>query len=180
MEKKLTEKEKELIERAVSYREMIYGYDEDAAKLAWDMLLNDTEVDPTIALGFVEIEGGDMELGANKQMMHIDGGWSMCAYTTTQRLWKWVTGEEPSHFKGSGLLPVEQVSWDDVQEFIAKLNKLFKNVEFSLPDEYEWEFAARGGVKSKGYKYAGSDDLDEVAWYAIIQTLTPILSARKT
>ena len=81
----------------------------------------------------------------------------------TQALWKAVMGSNPSYFKGDNM-PVEQVSWNDCQEFIRKLNqKTGKN--FRLPTEAEWEYAARGGKKSKGYKYAGSNTIDNVAWY---------------
>ena len=72
-------------------------------------------------------------------------------------------GNNPSHFKGDDL-PVENVSWDDAQEFITKLNSLTGKA-YRLPTEAEWEFAARGGVQSKGYLYAGSNDLKTVGWY---------------
>jgi formylglycine-generating enzyme required for sulfatase activity len=59
---------------------------------------------------------------------------------------------------------VERVSWNDIQEFLSKLNAKTGKT-YRLPTEAEWEYAARGGSQSRGYKYAGSNSLDEVAWY---------------
>ena len=81
----------------------------------------------------------------------------------TQALWKAVMGSNPSSFEGDNL-PVENVSWNECQEFISKLNSLTGKA-FRLPTEAEWEYAARGGNKSQGYKYAGSNNLDKVGWY---------------
>lgn len=81
----------------------------------------------------------------------------------TQALWKAVMGNNPSSFKGDNL-PVESVSWNDCQEFIRKLNQLTGKT-FRLPTEAEWEYAARGGNKSRHYKYAGGNDINDVAWY---------------
>lgn len=81
----------------------------------------------------------------------------------TQALWKAVMGSAPSRFEGENK-PVEQVSWNFCQEFIRKLNALTEE-KFRLPTEAEWEYAARGGNKSRGYKYAGSNNIGEVAWY---------------
>ena len=80
----------------------------------------------------------------------------------TQALWQAVMGRNPSYFKGDNL-PVELVSWDDCQTFITKLNSLTDS-KFRLPTEAEWEYAARGGNKSRGYKYSGSNSINEVAW----------------
>ena len=81
----------------------------------------------------------------------------------TQALWYAVMGSNPSYVKGDHL-PVEKVSWYDCQEFVGRLSELTGRV-FRLPTEAEWEFAARGGNNSRGYQYAGSNNLDEVAWY---------------
>ena len=84
-------------------------------------------------------------------------------YEVTQQLWKAVIGDNPSHFKGDNL-PVECVNWYDCQDFISKLNDITGR-KFRLPTEAEWEYAARGGQKSMGYIYSGSNNLNEVAWY---------------
>ncbi|MBR6746967.1 MAG: SUMF1/EgtB/PvdO family nonheme iron enzyme [Muribaculaceae bacterium] len=82
----------------------------------------------------------------------------------TQELWVAVMGNNPSRFTGNSRNPVEEVSWYDCIEFIQELNRL-TGKHFRLPTEAEWEFAARGGSNSKGYKYSGSNRIDEVAWY---------------
>ena len=85
----------------------------------------------------------------------------------TQAQWRAVMGSNPSNFKGDDL-PVENVSWNDAMEFCEKLNSMGKAPDgwkFTLPTETQWEYAARGGNKSMGYKYSGSDDIYEVAWY---------------
>ncbi len=83
----------------------------------------------------------------------------------TQELWEAVMGGNPSEFKGAKR-PVENVSWDDCQEFIRKLNaKTGKS--FRLPTEAEWEYAARGGSRSQGYKYSGGNSVGDVAWYDV-------------
>lgn len=80
----------------------------------------------------------------------------------TQALWEAVMGSNPSDHRGDNL-PIEQVSWDDCQVFIQELNQL-TGKQFRLPTEAEWEYAARGGRKSRGYKYAGGNNIDSVAW----------------
>ncbi len=89
-------------------------------------------------------------------------------YEVTQAQWRAVMGSDPPglYNKGCDECPVERVSWDDVQEFLKKLNQL-TGVDYRLPTEAEWEYAAKGGqagLKS-AYQYAGSDKLDEVGWY---------------
>ena len=84
-------------------------------------------------------------------------------YEVTQELWEAVMGKNPSAFKGCPRCPAETVSWDDVQVFLQKLNS--KGGRYRLPGEAEWEYAARGGRRSKGYPYAGSNRFAAVAWY---------------
>lgn len=80
--------------------------------------------------------------------------------------YRWeMMGYNPSIFKGEDdILPVERVSWNECQEFISKLN-ILTGKKYRLPTEAEWEYAARGGNRSKGYIYAGSNIIDEVAWH---------------
>lgn len=89
-------------------------------------------------------------------------GFAIGKYEVTQALWKQVMGNNPSRFKGDSL-PVENVTWDDVQMFILRLNaKTGKN--YRLPTEAEWEYAARGGQQSRQTQFAGGFDLETVAW----------------
>lgn len=123
----------------------------------------------------VAVEGGTFTMGAtSEQGSDADNDEKPAHEVTlsdyyigqtevTQALWEAVMGSNPSGSKGDNL-PVEKVSWDDCQEFIQKLNKL-TGKQFRLPTEAEWEYAARGGRKSRGYKYAGSNDIGSVAWY---------------
>jgi len=92
------------------------------------------------------------------------GSFSIGRYPVTQAQWVQVMGSNPSHYKGDNR-PVERVSWRDAQEFITKLN-LMTGDNYRLPTEAEWEYAARGGARSQGYKFSGSNHIEEVAWYA--------------
>ena len=117
----------------------------------------------------VFVEGGTFKMGSDadsdEKPVHnvILSGYHIGKYEVTQELWEAVMGSNPSNFKGSRK-PVEYVSWNDCQEFIRKLNSL-TGKNFKLPTEAQWEYAARGGKKSKGYKYSGSDNIENVAWY---------------
>ena len=125
----------------------------------------------------IAVEGGSFMMGAtpgqgedareNEKPVHkvtVDD-FLIGETEVTQELWFAVMGNNPSHFKSDeGNLPVENVSWNEVQVFIKKLN-VITGQHFRLPFEAEWEYAARGGKKSTDKKYSGSDDVDEVAWH---------------
>ena len=129
-----------------------------------------------INIEMVKVEAGSFNMGATPEMQDPDtdekpvhrvtltNNYYIGKYEVTQALWKIVMGSNPSNSKGDNL-PVEKVSWDDCQDFISKLNAM-TGKRFRLPTEAEWEFAARGGNKSRGYQYSGSYNIDDVAWYS--------------
>ena len=132
-----------------------------------------------VELCMVKVDGGVFEMGATPEQEYIYSSekenespvhqvtlsdFYMGETEVTQALWEAVMGSNPSKNIGSHL-PVQYVSWDDCQEFITKLNAL-TGKQFRLPTEAEWEYAARGGSQSQGYKYAGSNNIDDVAWYS--------------
>ena len=128
-----------------------------------------------ISIEMVKVEAGTFMMGATSEMQDpfddekpvhqvtLTNDYYMGKYEVTQALWQAVMGSNPSKFKGDDL-PVEQVSCDDCQEFISKLNRMTGR-KFRLPTEAEWEYAARGGKKSRGYQYSGSSNISDVAWY---------------
>ena len=128
-----------------------------------------------VSFEMVRVEGGTFRMGATSEQGSDAYGDEKPVHSVTlssyyigktevtQSLWQAVMGSNPSNYKGSDL-PVECVSWNDCQEFIQKLNRLTGR-NFRLPTEAEWEFACRGGNNSRGYKYSGSNDIDNVAWY---------------
>ena len=128
-----------------------------------------------ISIDMVRVEAGTFTMGATAEMedpygdekpthqVTLTNDYYMGKYEVTQALWQAVMNSNPSYFKGDNL-PVEQVSWDDCQEFLSKLNSITGKT-FRLPTEAEWEYAARGGKKSRGYQYSGSNNLSDVAWY---------------
>ena len=88
----------------------------------------------------------------------------ICKYEVTEALWTAVMGGNPSKYPSGDNYPVEQVNWYDCQDFVEKLSELTGR-HFRLPTEAEWEYAARGGKRSRGYRYSGSYNLDEIGWH---------------
>ena len=131
-----------------------------------------------VSFQMVPVEGGTFTMGVDSAMVEAGlasadelpaqevtlESYSIGQTEVTQELWQAVMGSNPSGFTGDLQRPVEQVSWQDCQEFIARLNAI-TGKNFRLPTEAEWEYAARGGNKSAGMLYAGGDNLDDVAWY---------------
>lgn len=121
----------------------------------------------------VTVQGGIFTMGSTLPDAYPDeapahqvtvSAFKIGRYEVTQQQWQAVMGENPSDVKADSL-PVNNVSWDDCQEFISRLNQL-TGCRFRLPTEAEWEFAARGGNQSSDYEYAGSNKLADVAWFA--------------
>ena len=144
----------------------------------WEPYAPQTETFTVNGVSFtmVIVEGGTFMMGATSEQGSDGNGrerpvhqvtlssFYIAQTEVTQALWHAVMNDNPSYF-GSPQQPVESVSWEDCQIFIATLNSL-TGMAFRLPTEAEWEFAARGGNESMGYKYAGGNDPTSVAWYS--------------
>ena len=135
-----------------------------------------------VSFQMVAVDGGTFMMGAsddaaeaydNEKPAHkvTLSSYSIGKTEVTQALWIAVMGNNPSNFPDDTSCPVEMVSWNDCQTFINTLNQM-TGKSFRLPTEAEWEFAARGGNKSHGYTYAGSNNINEVAWFYSTVTCT--------
>ena len=164
-----------------------FGELQAAAKSFIDRMQNYTATPDTIpglytvngvSFQMVDIEGGTFTMGVDSAVVYtgeanIDempahevtvSSFSMCETEVTQELWHAVMGTNPSNFSDDPQRPVENVSWEDCQEFITRLNEL-TGKNFRLPTEAEWEFAARGGNLANGTLFSGSNNIDDVAWF---------------
>ena len=134
---------------------------------------------PGLGMKLIYVAPGKFKMGSNngypfEKPVHrvtISKGYLIGKYEVTQSEYQSIMGTNPSTFKDSNK-PVEQVSWNDAVKFCEKLTSreraadhLPSSREYRLPTEAEWEFAARGGNKSRDYQYSGSDNVDSVAWY---------------
>ena len=136
---------------------------------------NFTETVNGVSFNMIAVEGGTFDMGAtpdqgsganaNEKPVHqvTLSDYYIGETEVTQELWEAVMDKNPSFYKGAKR-PVEFVLWDDCKEFINKLNDI-TGKKYRFPTEAEWEYAARGGNKSRKYKYSGSNNIANVAWY---------------
>jgi formylglycine-generating enzyme required for sulfatase activity len=131
-----------------------------------------------VAFQMVDVEGGTFKMGVDSAAVLVGSAdidelpahdvtvssFSIAETEVTQELWQAVMGTNPSNFADDPKRPVEQVSWEDCQMFITRLNEL-TGKNFRLPTEAEWEFAARGGNLGNGTLYSGGEIIEDVAWY---------------
>ncbi|MCR4572403.1 MAG: SUMF1/EgtB/PvdO family nonheme iron enzyme [Lentisphaeria bacterium] len=130
---------------------------------------------PDVEIKLIMVKAGSFMMGSENG---FDGEKPVHKVTLTEDFWlgeteitqaqyEAVMGRNPSSLKLGGNYPVENITWDDAMVFCGKLieiTELFSNYEFTLPTEAQWEYAARGGNKSKGYEYSGGDNLDSLGW----------------
>jgi len=125
----------------------------------------------SIGMEFVLIPSGELRMDQKKysyvtpvDILIIQKPFYLGKYLVTQKEWKSVIGNDPSCFEGDDR-PVECVSWNDVQEFITKLNTMEGTDKYRLPTEAEWEYACRAGTTTR-YSFGDADSkLGEYAWY---------------
>ena len=122
-----------------------------------------------VTFTMVGVQGGTFMMSGNHYYNEPDRRTSISSfyigkYEVTQELWQAVMGDNPSENKGDLKRPVENMSWEECEKFFLKLNAI-TGQKFRFPSEKEWEYAAKGGQRSKGYKFSGSNSIKSVAWY---------------
>ncbi len=140
--------------------------------------LDDTSIftSPSTGIQFVLIPAGEFEMGSSPEekdrsdsespihKMTIENSFYLSRAQVTQKQWKKIMGNNPSHFNSDDR-PVEMVSWEDAQQFIAKLNEKEGTDKYRLPSEAEWEYACRAGTQTRCFFGSDESKLDEYAWY---------------
>lgn len=169
------------------------GKSEKSFKMAWSRNTTNLQKEfiEELLHEFIFVEGGTFLMGCNKtSVSQCDeaespvhqvtiSSFHITKYEITQLLWLEIMGYNPNSQKNNKY-PVTNVSWDECQDFIKRLNHI-TSLHFAIPTEAQWEFAARGGIKSKNTLFSGSEKIEEVAWYKensnsffhIIGTLKP-------
>lgn len=131
----------------------------------------------TVTFKMIKVKSGTFEMGSTSGDVHsvtLTKSYYMGETEVTQALWYAVMGEKPTAYgskwddtrKQGDNYPAYYISYEDCEQFLTKLNQL-TGQKFRFPTEAEWEFAAKGGTKSKGYTYAGSNTIGDVAWYTV-------------
>ena len=155
-----------------------YKYRGRSVRLVYDTIVPPpapcmvVRVNDTLSINMMCVEGGTFMMGddssdnASPAHQVTLSDYYIGQTEVTQALWKAVMGTNPSNQNDDPYKPVGNVSWDDAQLFVEKLSKK-TGLNFRLPTEAEWEYAAMGGKLSRGYKYPGSDNIDMVAWYGV-------------
>ncbi len=124
-----------------------------------------------LPIEMVNVEGGTFWMGENEdfRLRYAHevkvSDFRISKYEVTQFQWKAIMGNNPANTPDCDNCPVEQISWNNARQFLKKLNQRFPGMNYRLPTEAEWEFAARGGNKSEGKYFAGSYDIEEVGWF---------------
>jgi formylglycine-generating enzyme required for sulfatase activity len=168
------------LEREVSLYELYVDMNSVGYKDPFDLEQKTPDLDrllKELEANMVFVEGGTFQMGCdpkrdgecqeNELPLHEVSlsSFSIGKYEVTQELWEAVMGTNPSNFKNCPQCPVENVSWNDVQDFLKKLNDR-TGQKYRLPTEAEWEYAAKGGNRNESFQYAGSNELDKVAWFS--------------
>jgi len=150
----------------------------ETARLMWERV-EQPKIFTQLKDEMVFVHGGTFNMGCTKKQSNCDNDkenpvrsvtvkdFYIGKYEMTQKLWtKVMNGYNPSRFKGDDL-PVERVSWQDIQEFLSRLNSATptNGKRYRLPTEAEWEYAARGGTSGKSYLFAGGNNLGNIGWH---------------
>jgi formylglycine-generating enzyme required for sulfatase activity len=143
-----------------------------SSKLNFEMktIIPQTLISKVADIEFVFVKGGAFQMGSNEgeddeKPVHTVSvnDFYIGKYEVTQEQWGEIMRKNPSYFIGPDL-PIENITWNDIQKFINKLNRK-TGMNYRLPTEAEWEYAAKGGNQSKGYTYSGSNTMENIAWY---------------